>query len=33
MKINITPSNYAYFKVDQLKLRYEYSITLILQKT
>jgi hypothetical protein len=32
MEINLTTPNYAYYKVVQLKLRYEYSITLILQK-
>jgi hypothetical protein len=30
--ITITP-NYAYYKIIQLKLRYEYSITLISHKT
>jgi hypothetical protein len=33
MKINTTTPNYLYYKVVQLKLRYEYSITLILHKT
>jgi hypothetical protein len=30
---NITTLNYAYYKVVQLKLWYEYSITLIMHKT
>jgi hypothetical protein len=32
MKINIITPNYAYYMIVQLKLRYEYSITLILHK-
>ena len=33
MKINKIIPNYAYYKIFQLKVRYEYSITLILHKT
>jgi hypothetical protein len=33
MKINITTPNYAYYKIIELKLRYEYSMTLIWHKT
>jgi hypothetical protein len=32
MIINIISPNYAYYMIDQLKLRYEYSMTLILHK-
>jgi hypothetical protein len=32
MKINIITPHYAYYLIVQLKLRYEYSMTLILQK-
>jgi hypothetical protein len=32
MKINIITPNYAYYMIVQLKLRYEYSMTLILHK-
>jgi hypothetical protein len=32
MKINIITPNYACYMIDQLKLRYEYSMTLILHK-
>jgi hypothetical protein len=33
MQINTITPNYAYYKIVQLELRYEYSITLILHKT
>jgi hypothetical protein len=33
MQINRTTPNYAYYNIVQLKLRYEYFITLILHKT
>jgi len=33
VQINIITPNYAYYKVVQLKPRYEYSITLILHRT
>jgi hypothetical protein len=33
VQINTITPNYAYFKIFWLKLRYEYSITLILHKT
>jgi hypothetical protein len=33
MQINTINPNYAYYKIVQLELRYEYSITLILHKT
>jgi hypothetical protein len=32
MKINTITPNYAYYKIVQLKVQYEYSITLILHK-
>jgi hypothetical protein len=33
MEINITTPNFAYCKIVQLKLRYEYSITLFFAQT
>jgi hypothetical protein len=33
MKINIITPNYAYYNIIKLKLRYEYSMTLILHQT
>jgi hypothetical protein len=33
VQINKITRNYAYYKILQLKLRYEYSITLILRET
>jgi hypothetical protein len=33
VQINAIAPNYAYYKIIQLELRYEYSITLILHKT
>jgi hypothetical protein len=33
MQINTITPNYTYYKIIQLKLRYEYSIMLILHKT
>jgi hypothetical protein len=32
VQINIITSNYAYYKIVRLKLRYEYSMMLILHK-
>jgi hypothetical protein len=32
LKINIITPNYAYYMIVELKLRYEYSMTLILNK-
>jgi hypothetical protein len=32
MKIDIITPNYAYYMIVQLKLRYEYSVMLILHK-
>jgi len=33
MQINAVTPNYAYYKIIQLKPRYEYSMTLILHET